>query len=435
MVAGTKTLKPVHPVLARAQTRRDVLLCTPSHDRQERDMRQGWILAAALLCAASLSAQRTLIVDAKGGSGVYTKFAPAVAAARDGDRILIRAGNYYGTTISKALDIRAHPGVVLSPNLSGFSRLRVTGIGKGKTLVLDGPTIKGALFGSALHPGVDVANCQGRVLIRNVRVDVSSALFNSAPPASIQVRNCAAVSVERATLIGPLVAFTSTVSVASASIQGTDSTGKFGPYTSFASQGVSASSSRLDLANVVLRGGNGHSAFAVSAMEALGAINSHIVIRGDSSRVTAGSKGPKTVAAMYGGKTTTLRIDPDVVVVGKVSDFKRTTRVQMGAMRTTDAKLGKMLQVDLLAPKGQFYDFFLSLPGRPVTHGPWGDFWLDWNTLIPISLGFVPPAGVVSLKLTVPNNPNLRYLNLAFQGKTGPWPNLFYTNPVSVTVR
>ena len=60
------------------------------------------------------TAQNTWIVDAASGPGAnFTDLPVAVAAAADGDEILVRAGVYGMTTVTKALRITGEPGAEL----------------------------------------------------------------------------------------------------------------------------------------------------------------------------------------------------------------------------------------------------------------------------------------------------------------------------------
>ena len=73
------------------------------------------LTVVALLGAATLaSAQRTWIVDAANGANAdYTDLPAAVAAARHGDRILLRPGGYSPVTTGKGISILGSPGVTI----------------------------------------------------------------------------------------------------------------------------------------------------------------------------------------------------------------------------------------------------------------------------------------------------------------------------------
>ena len=75
-------------------------------------------LSASLLLAGSLAAQTVLVVDAAGGPGSqFTDIQPAIGAATDGTRILVRPGTYRGFTIvGKSLSVFGEPGVRLTSN-------------------------------------------------------------------------------------------------------------------------------------------------------------------------------------------------------------------------------------------------------------------------------------------------------------------------------
>jgi pectin methylesterase-like acyl-CoA thioesterase len=73
------------------------------------------LVAAAT--AGSLSAQQTFLVNAGGGPGVnFTSLPPAIAAAADGDTIVVQAGPFgegaVGFTTSKGITILGQGGAV-----------------------------------------------------------------------------------------------------------------------------------------------------------------------------------------------------------------------------------------------------------------------------------------------------------------------------------
>src|SRR5262245_16509689 len=110
---------------------------------------------AALLLAAltPLCAQTTWIVAPTGGQ--FTNVAPAVAAAQDGDLILVQPGTYNviasgGIVTNKSLRILGGPGRTLS---GGDGRIvDVVGLASGKTFVLDGFALTRNVIAAAVGP-------------------------------------------------------------------------------------------------------------------------------------------------------------------------------------------------------------------------------------------------------------------------------------------
>ena len=91
----------------------------------------GAVLAAT---AATADAQKTWIVDAQRGPGYdHAEIAPAIAAASEGDAIVVRAGSYaFPRSVIKAVRILGEPGAILDlgPLANPFT---VSAIGAGKT--------------------------------------------------------------------------------------------------------------------------------------------------------------------------------------------------------------------------------------------------------------------------------------------------------------
>lgn len=81
-------------------------------------------LCGALALLAAPAAATTWIVDDDGGAGVdFTDIQPAIAAAADGDVILVLGGLYSGFVLDKALVIVGSPGAVVrgSADLAGIA--------------------------------------------------------------------------------------------------------------------------------------------------------------------------------------------------------------------------------------------------------------------------------------------------------------------------
>lgn len=122
---------------------------------------------AAGLALASPSLASTWIVDDDGGVGVhFTDLPPAIAAAVDGDVILVKPGAYNGfTSIGKAVKVLGEPGVLVA----------------GPIAIAQTPsTSVAALTDVALAPGalLTIVNCQGPVLVQRVDASLSGG-FNT----------------------------------------------------------------------------------------------------------------------------------------------------------------------------------------------------------------------------------------------------------------
>ncbi len=117
-------------------------------------------LIATLVFAAPLRAD-VIVVDGAGG-GDFTTLAAAVAAASDGDTLLIRGpGPYFGSVFNagKALEFIGEPGGV-----SFFGGIEIDNVPAGKRVVVRGLTMQAA-FGP--HAGVWLHDNDGSVWIEN----------------------------------------------------------------------------------------------------------------------------------------------------------------------------------------------------------------------------------------------------------------------------
>ncbi|MBK8976531.1 MAG: hypothetical protein IPM29_11490 [Planctomycetes bacterium] len=86
-------------------------------------------LSSILLLAATLPAQRTVIVDVNNGPGTWhTTLAGALASVQDGDLIIVRAGDYVGTSVSTlhSFALVGEGGPIIRPAPATASTLRIT---------------------------------------------------------------------------------------------------------------------------------------------------------------------------------------------------------------------------------------------------------------------------------------------------------------------
>ena len=118
-------------------------------------------VVAVLSLTAVATGQRTWIVDAANGPGTdFVDLPPAVAAASDGDRILVRGGVYSPTTISKALRIQ---GALSTQFATPFAALIVENIPAGRTVELTSLQMN-----QAAGAGLLIRACRGTVTLRDV---------------------------------------------------------------------------------------------------------------------------------------------------------------------------------------------------------------------------------------------------------------------------
>lgn len=125
----------------------------------------------ALLLAAWFAgpacAQTTWTVNQAGGQGAqFTSLAPAIAAAADGDVILVRPGLYIEAQldIDKGLTILGEPGVVVQASVFGMPGMVVRDLPPTSAFAM-----RGLQFGSQLaSTPVRISNCDGLVLLEGL---------------------------------------------------------------------------------------------------------------------------------------------------------------------------------------------------------------------------------------------------------------------------
>lgn len=128
--------------------------------------------AAALLLSTSLAAQRTWIVDRNGGPGFdFRDLAAGVAAAADGDTIIVRAGDYHPghLDIDKGLTLIGQGSVLVSPSAiggaNGFAGIFVHDLAADQPFAIRDIDLEG-VFAS---PEIQFENCAGVVTVQGAR--------------------------------------------------------------------------------------------------------------------------------------------------------------------------------------------------------------------------------------------------------------------------
>lgn len=137
-----------------------------------------------LLLVLRAPAQSTWIVDASGAADAdFASIQAAVDAATDGDRILIRAGQYGGFEIvGKGLAVHGEGGV----RLSSTGTLHVRDTGPDQHVSISDLRISGVSIGS----GQGTTNCRGRVLLERLSFDPLSSRPTFRSSDDVRMRFC-----------------------------------------------------------------------------------------------------------------------------------------------------------------------------------------------------------------------------------------------------
>jgi hypothetical protein len=293
----------------------------------------------------SLAAQNTIVVDAANGPGAsFADIQPAIDAANDGDRILVRAGSYSGFVIDgKGLAILGESGVFIDR----MALVEIRNTTAQQPIALADLSI-GAPFLFFTHT---IENCDGRVTIERTRMGGAATPFRFLDCADVRItasradagalfRNSRATITDSVVLVGPglttphdaLVLETSQVQVSRCNVFG---------QSLFFRAGVSA-------------------AIAVDG-------SSTLFLSGDGSNSVAAGTGLPKSAILGAGR---VERDPRVPVLGSGGapalavgqDILR----HIPSLSATGAPVGGQVEVDLAGLPGAAFGLVLGMPGTPT---------------------------------------------------------------------
>lgn len=406
-------------------------------------------LAAVGLLAAPAFTQRTWIVDAAGGPGHHFKdLPPALAAASDGDTILVRRGVYQGGATGKALTILGSPGVSLRTPFT------VSGLAAGKTLTLAGVTIKLTWSPSSGKPipgwgavRLLLSNNQGRVHLDRVTLPLNSISIPLFPCTNrmggVRIQNCAHVTMTRCSVTGvtPLRVSASTVAVSSSTLQGHQPRCCTIATTTTCSQPteglVVGSGARVYLSRCTVSGGRGvrFGSFLprrYPSRPALSAAASAVTIAGDAAdRYVAGTPyagQPPTSALVVNGGT--LFLDAKVTLVPNpgakpISGTHTRKPGRPVALSVAGAPPGGTVRCTTISGAGETCYLLLGLPG-PVRSTAWGTLWFTPDSMALLATTVQGASEHWDVAVPVPAIPALRGWVVMFQALSGkanttPW--------------
>lgn len=332
-------------------------------------------LALTILAIGTpLAAQSTWIVDAAGGQH-FTTVQAAVAAAAEGDTILVNAGVYTGLQldIDKSLSILGRGTVefgfaapIGSPSLAA---VYVHDLAPDQSFALRGVRIGGAQAFTNL--GFEALQCSGVITLQEVAGVVGSLGVDDA--LSISFRNCQHTHI-RSTFVrgGGRVVFENSNGIISSCVMEGD---LFGPIA------INQSEVLLDRSTItsgfpqITFGGP----IAISGGD-LKVSRSTIEARNFSGNPTA----CVTVTA-----ASTITFDPTVTLIPAngsptVNGPGTVTNAELSTLRT--AANGSILELDLQGRAGATHATLLSFP-VPVLPTPFGELWVDPNGHLVLGLG------------------------------------------------
>jgi hypothetical protein len=376
-----------------------------------------------------------LVVDAANGPGAdFTDLPPAVAAARDGFRIFVRAGDYTPVVTGKALTILG----------DADARVRVT--------AASGPfTVRGLPVGArfalqnlefvptsppASVPLLVFEDNFGGVHCEGVDAELPSFAFATLPPA-IAIRDCRAVTLLDCSAVGApaLDALRSAVVVTATALRGTDAS-LLGTTGFPAAAAVAIRGGELEFAFPQLRGGDGVTApVAIAGAPALTCDQSgQVKIAGvGADRCEAGSDPLATGLPALRGANGRLSLDPDVTLAPRAPSaphvgFGPTTVANQPALRVSTAAIGASFTATLAAAANDIYVVALSAPMLPVPVPGLGALWLDPATMVITGSGILP-AAEIGRSIDVPLDVVLRGAVIAHQALTSTLVTNTLSNP------
>lgn len=376
-----------------------------AHPRRSQSIAPRLLLALGLVAVSllnvGLGAQRTWIVDAKNGAGTnFTDLPAAFAAVADGDIVLVRSGRYKPGTLSKAIRLLAEPGSFVGIAAADFT---VSGIGAGKSCVIRGLTFDdGNSFITRFS--VRINDNDGLVVLDHVVVAIARG------SRGLYVKRSKGVSILDASVRPQLIVEESELTAARS---------LFAPYQNGpVTAGIFGYKARIELTQCVALGfnGGGHAPSTWAIRCSL----TELIIRGDAlSRFIGGTyNGVPASPSIDGWGTTTLLVDPAVVLSPPPKGISTLTRRQLPAIHTFGGQLGGKLDLVFRSKAGDPFVVGLALPTVPFDL-PFGRQWLDLSTEIFLVIARQGGSGSSQYRFNVPTSPSFRGLTLGIQALSG----------------
>jgi hypothetical protein len=268
-------------------------------------MHNAFLTSCFALTLTATAAATTYVVNATNAPGTdFTDLPPAIAAAVDGDVLIVKPGNYSGFTLTKALTIVGTAGVNVSPAVT----------------ISSVPAGKGAVLSRLALRQVSVTNCSAPVVFDQSTFLSTVSATSFYTPSMVNVASSLDVRFQRCNLRGTnginngglqmAGGIALSVNASRVELAGCDLVGGSGGYltnclATAAGAGASAlscsQSSRVHVALTSVSGGWGGIASA-SCQPWDGAGGNGITIQSSSTVIVAGVPS-NNITAGYGGPT------------------------------------------------------------------------------------------------------------------------------------
>ena len=369
-------------------------------------------MLARILCLSWIvvagAAQSTLIVQ-NGAPGAFPTLAAAVAAASDGDVILVRTGieSVSGLRIDKSLRIIGEGSTFFSPITVLQDGPLVIALPAGKELVLArlAPYSLNAMAPAA----IEIDGCQGRVSLQDCGSGFASVAPTGSAYPTIDIRDSSQVLLSGCDHIGFLLVERSTVVADRCRFRGANAQVEFSAPSVNAAQFVDADVRCVD---TVIQGGNGQHTLSgtLPGSHAMNALRCNLVMAGPGMAVASGSL--TTWSAIY-LTDTTLTLEPGAIFTVNATN---STIVQqpLPSVGVAGMLLGQTGTLTLRSPTGTLGAIFVGLPGDRMPVPGVGDLWLDPQHLCSAVLGV--QNGSLAWSIALPPAPALFATPFRWQG-------------------
>lgn len=389
-------------------------------------------------CATALTAQRTWIVDRKNGPGAdFVDLPPALASARDGDTIRIRAGFYSRSRTGKALRILGEG------NVSALG-LEISGLPVGKTI-----TVRNIALSTLKAPAnglLSITGNGGHVVLDGVRSEVPTLGLDSTRRPAAVVTNSGAVSMNHCTFRGApgLACSRSTLLLSSSQVDGevanlaSDRVRRICTVRKPAFPAAEVQDSTVLITDTRLTGGNGASEFAgycfgaMPPAEGMRLRATKLVLAGSSS-VVAPSFSSLTAAAIADQGGSEILYDPRVSISGtpRFSGTPKTWSRRLPALTANATSLA--VASTLHSPRGHIGVLMIATLGPP-TRTPLGQLWLNPATVFVADVGIQDSSELRRVVTPLPRDPALLGLALGLQSISGTGSSFDLSTPVAVVL-
>lgn len=359
------------------------------------------VFLAVALVGTLAQAQRTWIVDAANGAGTdFTDLPPALAAAADGDTILIRTGIYATGKTTKGLRLIGRGTPVLR-SLEPDGGLHLRDLPTGSSFVMQGLRLERLARDPRTRPTASMLqfeNCRGRIHLADLRITDEYSGFDA-----VYMWHCAAVTMLGCTLQPGVTAWNTRLSSTGCSIRGADQDPNW--PTKGPTNAASVGNSLIEFNQCHVTGGSMGSSGPL--LYAVVAYASTLVVRGDASARIEGG--------MNGRWSSSVIIDPAVTWNGPTANVVWILPQQLPALVAAGGSSGGSLGIDLKSTPSSPFLLVAGWPVVPVLDPQHGERWMDAPVLL-LAAGVQDPSGHWRASWPIPADPRLVGTSLALQG-------------------